>query len=80
MRYKVNGELKTAKWNHIIELYKRAPGYKGVKLVPKLTARHVMPELINKMKVNLSTQVFSQDVGVTLGYLAGMLTLKTLIA
>ncbi|KAF9411114.1 hypothetical protein HW555_009976 [Spodoptera exigua] len=40
----------TAKWDHIIALFKRCPGYSGVKLVSKLSAHHVLPELIPKMR------------------------------
>lgn len=56
-----------AKWEHIIELYNRGPGFKGVRLVHKLTARHVIPMLIQKMRVK---QVFSRSVGVALGFMA----------
>lgn len=70
-----NNNKKTcvAKWQHIVQLYTRSPGYKGVRLVPKLTAYHVMPRLIPKMKVKHCTQVFSRTVGVTMGFMAGSL-------
>ncbi|CAG9137607.1 unnamed protein product [Plutella xylostella] len=59
-----------AKWQHIIDLYLRSPGYRGVRLIPKLTEHHVMPQLIPKMRVKYSTQVFSHTVGVALGFMA----------
>nr|XP_034838846.1 uncharacterized protein LOC117994979 [Maniola hyperantus] len=65
-----DGKQKVAKWQHLEEMYHRQPGYKGVRLVPKLTAQHVVPKLIPKMKVKHCTQVFSRTVGVALGYMA----------
>nr|XP_034834203.1 uncharacterized protein LOC117990819 [Maniola hyperantus] len=67
-----DGKQKVAKWQHLEEMYHRQPGYKGVRLVPKLTAQHVVPKLIPKMKVKHCTQVFSRTVGVALGYMAVM--------
>ncbi|CAG4966263.1 unnamed protein product [Parnassius apollo] len=60
----MKGKECTAKWSHIIDLYNRCPDYRGVKLVPKLTAYHVLPNLIPKIRVKHCTQVFSQSVGV----------------
>lgn len=67
----IKGEQKTAKWTHIIDLYKEDPTYQGIKLMPKLMEKHVMPEKITKMKVKNATQVFSRSVAVNMGYLAG---------
>lgn len=72
LKYVMGGKVCVAKWEHIVALYNRSPGYKGVKLVPKLTAQHVLPDYIPKMRVKHCTQVFSKSVGVALGYMAGM--------
>lgn len=69
--YTMRNKEQVAKWSHIITLFNKSPGYQGVKLVPKLTAHHVMPELIPKMRVKHCTQVFSKSVGVALGFMAG---------
>lgn len=68
----MDGKKRTAKWEHLVALYQKGPGYKGVRLVPKLTARHVIPNLVPKMKVKYSTQVFSRTVSVALGFIAGI--------
>ncbi|RVE52890.1 hypothetical protein evm_002547 [Chilo suppressalis] len=41
----------------------------GVQLVPKLTAHHVIPNLIPKMKVKHCTQVFSSSVGIAMSFM-----------
>ncbi|CAG9136455.1 unnamed protein product [Plutella xylostella] len=68
--YTMDNKKCVAKWQHIIDLYLRSPGYRGVRLIPKLTEHHVMPQLIPKMRVKYSTQVFSHTVGVALGFMA----------
>lgn len=74
LEFELDGKKGTAKWAHLEALYKKGPGYKGVRLVPKLTARHVIPNMIPKMKVKYSTQVFSKTVSVALGFTAGKQT------
>lgn len=68
----VNNIKQTAKWHHLILLHKENPGYKGVRLIPKLTDNHVLPEKIsrNKMKVKLASQIFTRTVATNMGYLA----------
>ncbi|CAH2989328.1 unnamed protein product [Chilo suppressalis] len=61
---------KTAKWSHLQLLNKENPGYKGIRLIPKLTENHVNPEKINKMKVKYASQIFSRTVASNMGYLA----------
>lgn len=70
--YKKNNETKTAKWLYITCLHKENPGYKGIRLVPKLTDLHCVPTKIPRMKVKYATQLFSQTVASNMGYLAGM--------
>lgn len=71
LKYNMKGKEGVGKWSHIVALFNRSPGYQGVKLVPKLTAYHVLPDLIPKMRVKYCTQVFSKSVGVALGFMAG---------
>lgn len=35
--FKKDGVIKTAKWSHLLQLLKENPGYKGIRLIPKLT-------------------------------------------
>lgn len=71
LKYIKNGEVKMAKWAHIMALHKENPGYKGIRLVPKLTDAHCDPSKIPRMKVKNATQLFSQTVASNMGYLAG---------
>ncbi|CAB3231574.1 unnamed protein product [Arctia plantaginis] len=70
LKYVKDGETKVAKWAHIMLLHKENPGYKGIRLVPKLTDAHCDPNKIPKMKVKFATQLFSQTVASNMGYLA----------
>lgn len=54
-----------------MSLHKENPGYKGIRLIPKLTDSHCDPSKIPKMKVKFATQLFSQTVASNMGYLAG---------
>lgn len=75
LEYISEGKKHIAKWEHLILLHKENPGYKGVRLIPKLTDNHVVPEKLkrNKMKVKFATQTFSRTVATNMGYLAGNL-------
>ncbi|XP_052745846.1 uncharacterized protein LOC128199641 [Bicyclus anynana] len=66
----MNGVVKVAKWHHLELLHRENPGYKGVRLVPKLTDSHIIPQKIGKMKVKYASQVFSSTVASNMGYLA----------
>lgn len=79
LQFKEDGKTKLASWSHIEALYKRGPKYRGVKLMTKLTAEHVYPQLIPKMRVKHCTQVFSNTVGLTMGYMAGLFFHKTFL-
>ncbi|KAI5636936.1 transposase protein domain-containing protein [Phthorimaea operculella] len=70
LKYEDKGKTKTAKWSHLQLLLKENPGYKGVRILPKLTENHVNPEKMNKMKVKYASQIFSQTVATNMGYLA----------
>ncbi|CAG9087072.1 unnamed protein product [Plutella xylostella] len=68
--FEIDGEKGVAKWSHIEELYTRKPGFDDLRLVPKLTAEHVKPKFIPKMRVKHCAQVFSRTTSVALGFLA----------
>ncbi|CAH2100788.1 unnamed protein product [Euphydryas editha] len=70
LTFKKDGETKTAKWSHLVQLLKENPGYKGIRLIPKLTEHHLNPEKLNKMKVKFASQVFSRTVASNMVYLA----------
>ncbi|KAG7298322.1 hypothetical protein JYU34_017922 [Plutella xylostella] len=76
LHFKIDGVEKVAKWDHITQLYKNNPTYKGIKIIKKLTENHCNPEKIPKMKVKFASQIFSNTVGLNMGYLAdqGILT------
>lgn len=67
----IDGTEKTAKWEHIRRLYEKDPAYRGIRLVKKLSEQHINPSKFQKMKVKFATQVFSQRVASTMGFLAG---------
>lgn len=70
LTYQKENVTKIAKWSHIL-LYKENPGYKGIRLMPKLTESHCDPTKVPRMKVKYATQLFSQTVASNMGYLAG---------
>lgn len=70
LNYTIDGVTKTAKWSHLQMLAKENPGYKGIRLIPKLTDDHINPEKMNKMKVKYAAQIFSRTVASNMGYLA----------
>lgn len=72
LEFKEDGRSKLASWSHVESLYNRGPEYKGVKLRNKLTSQHVIPKLVSRMRVKHCTQVFSESVGQTMGYMAGL--------
>lgn len=71
LQFEKDGTIKTAKWSHLRLLLKENPGYKGIKMIPKLTEHHVNPEKLNKMKVKYASQIFSRTIASNMGYLAG---------
>lgn len=68
LKYTIDGIEKVAKWDHLIKLFQEDPGYKGIRLLKNLTEDHINPEKC-KMKVKFATQIFSQRVASTMGYL-----------
>lgn len=63
---------KFATWDHIITAYK-IDMFAGnnIRHLPKLTDKHVYPQLIKKMNVSLCTQVFSRTVANRIKDLSG---------
>ncbi|XP_041968614.1 uncharacterized protein LOC121725650 isoform X1 [Aricia agestis] len=70
LQFQKENNILMAKWEHITALHQENPGYKGIRLVPKLTDSHCIPSKIPKMKVKFATQLFSQTVASNMGYLA----------
>ncbi|KOB58244.1 Uncharacterized protein OBRU01_25365 [Operophtera brumata] len=70
LQFEMDGRAKLAQWHHLELLHKENPGYKGIRLVPKLTDAHIIPNKIGKMKVKHASQVFSATVASNMGYLA----------
>lgn len=70
LRFEENGEEKIAKWEHIYMAYKMDPYLGNLRLMPKITDRHVDPEKVNKMKVSCCTQVFSHSVAAAINVFA----------
>ncbi|CAG4948422.1 unnamed protein product [Colias eurytheme] len=70
LKVTIGGEEKIVKWEHITQLYENNPTYKGLKIIKNLTEYHCDKNKILKMKVKYASQLFSQTVGKTMGYLA----------
>jgi hypothetical protein len=45
----VNGEILSAKWNHIVEVYFNDAAWSELRTLHKITDMHVMPDRIQKM-------------------------------
>lgn len=61
----MNGEIKIAKWSHIIQFYEidKLRLDIGERMAPKLANSHIYSDRLKKMKVSVAAQVFSQRVG-----------------
>lgn len=66
----MNGNILIGKWKHIIHLYNADPGAQNIRLLPKITEEHVLPDRIPKMRVKNAAQVFSQRVSSIMRLLA----------
>ncbi|KAJ8725324.1 hypothetical protein PYW08_003507 [Mythimna loreyi] len=69
-KYVQNGETKWAKWEHLKMLLDVDTGDDEIRLVNKLTEKHVIINKIPKMKVKYAAQVFSQRVSSALRFLS----------
>jgi hypothetical protein len=63
--WKVNGEILSAKWDHIVEAYLSDSACDELRALHKITDLHVMPEKIQKM-VSYATQVLSHSMASTI--------------
>ncbi|KAF0755385.1 Uncharacterized protein FWK35_00009537 [Aphis craccivora] len=70
LNFTIDGVKRTAKWDHLIQLYKEDSEIPDSKMLPRLTDCHILPHKITKMKVKCATQVFSQRVSAVLNFLA----------
>jgi hypothetical protein len=69
LTYVVDNKKCVAKWDHIIQLHNKSPGFEGVRLAPKFTLLTISFNL-PKMRVKHCTQVFNSSVAVALGFSA----------
>jgi len=68
LKFTIDGVQRTAKWEHIVQLYCSA--IPDSKMLPRLSDKHVIPEKISKMKVKCATQIFSHRVSAVMNFLA----------
>ncbi|CAI6354012.1 unnamed protein product [Macrosiphum euphorbiae] len=61
---------KVASWRDIMNLYELDSSIPDVKMLPRLTKEHVVPNEIRKMKVRNAAQVLSQIVSSIMAFLA----------
>ncbi|KAE9523118.1 hypothetical protein AGLY_016486 [Aphis glycines] len=59
-----------AYWQHIIDLYRKDSEMENLKMLPRLTNNHVIPQKFSKMKVKREAQIFSQQVSSLMAFLA----------
>jgi len=67
--FDMDGE-KVASWRDIMNLYELDSSIPDVKMLPRLTKEHVVPNEIRKMKVRNAAQVLSQRVSSIMAFLA----------
>lgn len=70
--FKWQQNVQTASWRHIVEFYGNDQGCDDIRIAPKLTDKHVFKEKINKMKVSLAAQIFSQRLSAVMRKFAGL--------
>jgi hypothetical protein len=66
----MDGKQMEACWSDIIELYELDCKIEDVKMLPRLTAEHVIPQKIKKMKVKCAEQVLPERVASIMSFLA----------
>lgn len=70
LTFEMDGKKRTAKWQHLLQLYNADSCIQNSKMLPRLTDNHVIADKIFKMKVRYATQVFSQRVSAVMNFLA----------
>lgn len=71
IQFEMRGKHHTAKWLDIATFFEYDKGDYDIRLIPKLYARHVYKEKMNKMKVSTSAQIFSQRLSAVMRTFAG---------
>lgn len=70
--FEMDGQIKTAQWQHLEMMLKENPEYNEVRLIPKFTENLVYPTKKEIRKTKYAGQVFSQTIATYMGYLAGL--------
>ncbi|KAF0747283.1 THAP-type domain-containing protein, partial [Aphis craccivora] len=68
--FTMDGQQMEASWSDITELYELDCKIEDVRMLPRLTAEHVIPNKIKKMKVKCAVQVLSERVASIMSFLA----------
>jgi len=68
--FTMDGQQMEASWSDITELYELDCKIDDVRMLPRLTAEHVIPNKIKKMKVKCAVQVLSERVASIMSFLA----------
>lgn len=68
--FTMDGKQMEARWSDIIDLYELDCQIEDVRMLPRLTAEHVIPHKIKKMKVKCAAQVLSERVASIMSFLA----------
>ncbi|KPJ07793.1 Transposable element P transposase [Papilio machaon] len=68
IRFLHNGEVKIAKWEHLIMFMEKDVGDDELRLINKLTESHLIKDKIPRMKVKYAAQVFSQRLSAAIKF------------
>jgi len=68
--FTMDGQQMEANWSDITELYELDCKIEDVRMLPRLTAEHVISNKIKKMKVKCAVQVLSERVASIMSFLA----------
>lgn len=68
LNFTIDDTKGTAKWDHLIQLYRADGDIPDSKMLPRLSDSHIIPHKIAKIKVKCATQVFSQRVHAVLKF------------
>lgn len=76
IQFQWKNETKTAKWADIVQYYKFDKGDDDIRLTPKIMDGHVYKQKMNKMKVSVAAQIFSQRLSAVMRKFSGCCKLK----
>jgi len=68
----IDNVRKEAQWKYLVDLFKLDSAIDDVKMLPRLTEQHVIPEKIKKIKVKMAAQIFSQRISAFMTFVASM--------